>query len=196
MAIGSPLSAALPLSIVAAKKLDRLQIALILCAALYFGALIYALAVDPRPRMFFPIIVIAAALIGSLASKLWVWPYKIVIVTFIVMIPATALLNVVRRTDYSEAAAAADQLLAQRPYQVTTNARQRLALIRQEFPAGGVDLIEIEKRCPPRIAGRWLAHREGRLCIYRSFPWPFEPYRNGVQGTDRELTVRRLPNRC
>jgi hypothetical protein len=194
---GITLCAAIAMSIVAAKKLDRLQIGLIIGAALYFGALTYAFAVDPRPRMFLPIIVIAAALVGSLAPKLWTWPYKIVVSTFILLIPLTTLVNILTRTDFSTAAERADNLLKERPYLTTANARQRMSLLRQEFPAGGVDLIEIDKRCPPRLAGRWLTHRDGGLCIYKSFPWPFEPYRNGQEGLGRDLSWKLVkPQRC
>lgn len=192
---GITLSAAIALSTIAAKQLDRLQIAMIVGAALYFGALTYAFAVDPRPRMFLPIIVIAAALVGSLAPSLWTWPKKIVVSTFVLLIPLTVLTNIVNRSDYSEAAEKADKLLDAQSYMVTSNARQRLALLRQGFPTSGTNLIEIDKRCPPRLAGRWLTQRDGSLCIYTRFPWPFEPYRNGQQGTGREFFFRK-PNRC
>ena len=39
-------------------------------AALYFGALTYALAVDPKPRMFLPVAAAAAALAGLQAARL------------------------------------------------------------------------------------------------------------------------------
>ena len=194
---GITLSAAIALSILAWKKLDKLQIGMIICAALYFGALTYGFAVDPRPRMFLPIVVIAAALIGSLAPQLWTWPYKIVVVIFVVLIPLTTLVNIINRADFSQAAGAADDLLSKQAFLVTENARQRMALLRQDFPTSGKDLIEIANRCPPRLQDRWLAHREGSLCIYRSFPWPFEPYRNGVEQWGKPTPWRLWPpNRC
>jgi len=44
---------------------------LVLAAALYFGALVYALAIDPKPRMFLPVIAVAATVIGALAPRAW-----------------------------------------------------------------------------------------------------------------------------
>jgi hypothetical protein len=194
---GITLSAAIAFCLIAAKKLDRLQIALIVCAALYFGALTYAFAVDPRPRMFFPIIVIAAALIGSLTAQLWQWPRKVVVIIFALLIPATALVITLKRSGFAAEAEQANKLISEQPYLVTDNARQRLALVRQDFPSSGRDLIEIDKRCPPRMQGRWLTQRNGDLCIYTRFPWPFEPYRNGVEIMGRKTRWMLLPpNKC
>ena len=194
---GITLTAALALTVLGAKRLDKLQISLIICAALYFGALTYAFAVDPRPRMFLPIIAISAALIGSLAVELWRWPYKIAVGLFVFLIPLTILVNTINRSDFSESAALANELLAERPYVVTPNARQRMSLLRQEFPSSGRDLIEIDNRCPPRMEGRWLTQRNGDLCIYTQFPWPFEPYRNGVEQWGRKTRwMLWPPHRC
>ncbi len=40
-------------------------------AALYAGALIYGLAIDPKARMFLPIAALAAAIVARLATDLW-----------------------------------------------------------------------------------------------------------------------------
>lgn len=194
---GMTLVGALAITILGAKKLGKLQASLIIAAAIYFATLTYVLAVDPRPRMFLPVIVICAALIGSLGPQLWYWPYKIVAGLFLILIPVTGLLKVVNRTDFSLAAEQADKLLDERPYRVTANAMQRMSLLRQEFPEDGRDLIEIDNKCPPRLQGRWLTRRDGRLCIYTAFPWPFEPYRNGVEQWGRETPWRLWPpNQC
>lgn len=163
---GLTLSGSLIFAALAWKQLGRLQIALIISAALFFGALTYAFAIDPRPRIFLPIVVIAAALIGSLAGKLWVWPRKLVVVTFLALIPVIGVAKANDRIDYRADAEKAEKLLAVEPYQVTPGARERLTLIRQDFAPGGRDLIEIDDWCPPRKEGRWLAHRDGKLCIY------------------------------
>lgn len=47
------------------------EVFLAVAAALYTGALIYALAIDPKARMFLPTAAIAAALIGRLGVVLW-----------------------------------------------------------------------------------------------------------------------------
>ncbi len=194
---GITLTAALALIALGAKRLDRLQIGLIICSALYFGALTYAFAVDPRPRMFLPNVAIAAALIGSLSVELWRGPYKIVISLLLALIPLTVLVNTINRSDFSESAALANEMLTEKPYLVTENARQRMALLRQAFPSGGKDLIEIANKCPPRMAGRWLTQRNGDLCLYTDFPWPFEPYRNGVEIWGRKTPwMLYPPNKC
>jgi len=163
---GLTLCAALIFATLAWKQLGRLQIALIISAALFFGALTYAFAIDPRPRIFLPILVIAATLIGSLAAKLWVWPRKLVVITFLSLILVIGVAKANDRINYRADAQKAEKLLALEPYLVTPDARERLALIRQQFPAGGRDLIDIDDFCPPRQEGRWLAHRDGNLCIY------------------------------
>jgi 4-amino-4-deoxy-L-arabinose transferase-like glycosyltransferase len=165
------LCAGLIFALLAWKTLDRLQLALILSACLFFGALTYAFAVDPRPRIFLPIIVVAAALVGSIAPKLWVWPRKLVVVTFFTAILLVGAVKAATRIDYRPDAEKADKLLALQPYAVTSDARQRLALIRQQFAAGGRDLIDIDDRCPPRQQGRWLALRDQNLCIYSDWSY-------------------------
>lgn len=163
---GFTLCAAIALSLLAWKQLDRLQLALIASAALYFGALTYAFGIDPRPRMFLPIVVIAAVLIGSFVRTKWPWPRTMVPATLLALILVVGAVQVTGRIDYRPDAQKADRLLAHGPYMLTTNARQRLALIRRDFPAGGSDLIEIDDKCPSRLAGRWLTHRDRHLCIY------------------------------
>lgn len=44
---------------------------LVLAGACYAGALIYALAIDPKARMFLPVAAIAAAIIGRLGVRAW-----------------------------------------------------------------------------------------------------------------------------
>jgi hypothetical protein len=40
-------------------------------AALYFGALVYGFAIDPKPRMFLPVAAVACVTIGVLGSVAW-----------------------------------------------------------------------------------------------------------------------------
>jgi hypothetical protein len=47
------------------------DVVLAVAASLYAGALIYGLAIDPKPRMFLPVAAIAAALVGRLAVRAW-----------------------------------------------------------------------------------------------------------------------------
>lgn len=44
---------------------------LIAATALVFGALVYGLAIDPKPRMFLPIVVVASVCFGVLAARSW-----------------------------------------------------------------------------------------------------------------------------
>ena len=44
---------------------------LIGAACLYFGALVYAFAIDPKPRMFLPVAAVACVVIGVLGRLMW-----------------------------------------------------------------------------------------------------------------------------
>jgi hypothetical protein len=44
---------------------------LIGAAALYFGALVYGFAIDPKPRMFLPVAAVACVTIGVLGASAW-----------------------------------------------------------------------------------------------------------------------------
>ena len=166
---GVTLCAGIFLCLLAWKRLDRLQLILIGCAAFYFGVLTYGFAIDPRPRIFLPILVIASVLIGSLATMPWPWPRKVVVPVFLIVIVIVGVFEAGDRINYREAADKAEALISQRPYLVTANTRQRMALIRQDFPAGGSELIEIDDLCPILKQGRWLSSVDGDLCIYRKY---------------------------
>lgn len=154
------------------KHLDRVQVALIAASAAYFAILTYGFAIDPRSRMFLPIIVVAAMLVGTLAIKLWVWPGKVAVAALLGALLAVAVGTSMTRISYGREAMIADRLLERRPYLTTAYARQRLSLIRQSYPEGGTDLIHIDNVCPLLHSGRWRSQRTGNLCIYRRRPGP------------------------
>lgn len=164
---GVLLSSAALLSLLSTKRLDKRQLILIASAVFYFGVLTYGFAVDPRPRMFLPVILISSVLVGSLAMRSWTWPRSLVPPVFLLLIGVVGISEVADRINYRSAALKADKLMNQHPYLVTPNARQRMALIRQDFPTGGRDLIEIDDLCPILKQGLWLHSVDDNLCIYR-----------------------------
>ncbi len=54
--------------------------------ALYVIALIYGLAIDPKPRMFIPVAAIAAGVVGRLAIRSWDAGERMVVVAFVIAI--------------------------------------------------------------------------------------------------------------
>lgn len=71
--MGPVLIGSLVLLAAARKRLSWRSAEVLLAGAalLYAGALIYALAIDPKARMFLPVAAIAAALVGRLGVMLW-----------------------------------------------------------------------------------------------------------------------------
>jgi len=86
-----------------------------------------------------------------------------------VVIAITGVFETADRINYRSSAEKAEALISQRPFLVTANTRQRMALIRQDFPAGGSELIEIDDLCPILKQELWLSSVDGDLCIYRQY---------------------------
>jgi hypothetical protein len=185
---GITLTTALFLVALEWKRLDRVQLALIAAAALYFGALTYGFAVDPRARMFLPVVVIASVLLGTLGARKMEWPRSILPPLFFLVILIVGIYKMLDRIDFGPDAEKANELLKRGSYQLTRNTQERLSLLRQDFPHGGKDLIEIDDRCPIMLQDRWLHIRVRNLCIYRQAP-PLPPYqhfpmRNAIPALD------------
>lgn len=69
--IAPTLWAALVLLFLARDKGVRVPLLLLGAACLYFGALTYGLAIDPKPRMFVPVAAAACAIFGMCGARLW-----------------------------------------------------------------------------------------------------------------------------
>lgn len=149
------------------RKLDRLQSTLIISCGLYFGALTYAFAIDPEPRMFLPVAAAAAALAGSLAPGLWRWPTKMVVVAMIGLATVQTAVSTARRWDPQPSARVADQMLGTTSYELTPGAREALALQRWNPPTGRGHLMHIDDGpCAPSLINRRLIRSVGHVCIY------------------------------
>lgn len=148
------------------RRLSRVQYALLICSALYFGALTYGFAIDPEPRMFIPIAAAAAVLAGSLTPSLFAGPTKIVVVTFFVLIGLIGIAGIRGRNDYSEGASAAAKLMSAAPYELTSRARERLALVDWGAKSRPGHLLDIDHHCRPALNGRRLIGRGKDICIY------------------------------
>lgn len=69
--IAPNLWAALGLLFLARDKSVRVPLLLLGAACLYFGVLTYAMAIDPKPRMFVPVAAAACAIFGLCGARLW-----------------------------------------------------------------------------------------------------------------------------
>ncbi len=84
---------------------------LILAAALYFGALVYALAIDPKPRMFLPVIAVAAIAIGVLAPLAWRRRERLLPAILAVVLTVGGLFGAMQQPDVKPIVRAAGELL-------------------------------------------------------------------------------------
>lgn len=84
---------------------------LILAAALYFGVLVYALAIDPKPRMFLPVIAVAATVIGVLAPLAWRNRHRVLPALVAVALTAGGVAGAMRQPDVKPIVRAAGELL-------------------------------------------------------------------------------------
>jgi 4-amino-4-deoxy-L-arabinose transferase-like glycosyltransferase len=73
-------------------------------AALYTGTLIYALAIDPKPRMFLPVAAIAAAIIGLLAAKSWNRGERLLVAGILAALVLVASVETAKRFDMGKSA--------------------------------------------------------------------------------------------
>ena len=56
---------------IADRRMRQALVAAVAIGVLWFGALTYGFAIDPKPRMFLPTLAVAAALFGALAPRRW-----------------------------------------------------------------------------------------------------------------------------
>lgn len=119
--MGPVLIVALLLLLVARKRLSwrAPEVLLAATALLYAGALIYALAIDPKARMFLPVAAIAAALVGRLGILLWQGRGpRILVATAISAIAIIGAIETGKRFDMTIAGPLAGQWARENPGQV------------------------------------------------------------------------------
>lgn len=85
---GPTLIVALALILLHRRGIGRAPLLLLGAGALYFGALTYGLAVDPKPRMFVPVIAAGAAIIGVLGARGWRERARVPIMMLLVLLIA------------------------------------------------------------------------------------------------------------
>jgi 4-amino-4-deoxy-L-arabinose transferase-like glycosyltransferase len=104
---------------------------LALGAGLVSFLLIYALAQDPKPRMFLLPLCAVAAILGALASRAWRDGRRALVLAFALLLPAKALLFLISGPDFPPAERLAEQWLAARPGAVAIpeTTRRNLALV-------------------------------------------------------------------
>ena len=87
-------------------------------AVLYTGALIYALAIDPKARMFLPVAAIAAALVGRLTIDAWSAKERVLSVGLIASLVVVGAVETAKRFDMGKSAPLAGRWAGEHPGQV------------------------------------------------------------------------------
>jgi len=110
---GSTLVAASLLLALNARRLGERELRPLLwilaAAALWFGGLVFGLAVDPKPRMFEPVLAAAAAAAGLLAARHWRAGERLVPVACLAFLSLWGLVRAYDEFDRAPVAAAAGQ---------------------------------------------------------------------------------------
>lgn len=119
--VGPTLLGAMLLLVLARKRLSwrSPEVLLAGAAVLYTGALIYALAIDPKARMFLPVAAIAAALIGRLGIMLWGTGEKVLVGAMIAGLALVGAIETGKRFDMTIAGPMAGQWARERPGDVS-----------------------------------------------------------------------------
>jgi 4-amino-4-deoxy-L-arabinose transferase-like glycosyltransferase len=94
------------------------EVLLAAAAMLYTGALIYALAIDPKARMFLPVAAIAAALIGRLVVAAWDAGERLLVGGIIAVLLMVGAVETAKRFDMGKAAPLAGQWAREHPGRV------------------------------------------------------------------------------
>jgi hypothetical protein len=84
-------------------------------AVLYTGALIYALAIDPKARMFLPVAALAAALVGRLAVAAWDAGERVLIAAIMAVVVLIGAIETSKRFDMGKGAPLAGQWARDHP---------------------------------------------------------------------------------
>jgi hypothetical protein len=161
---------------------------LVLGAALYFGALVYAFAVDPKPRMFLPVLAVASTVIGVLVPLAWQSGRKLLPAILAAVLAVNGVAVIVQQPDVTPFDAAAPSFLesAPAPLTIDESTRRLLALHPRAMalpPHRAGDrrarLMASRGDCAAAsesLEGRWSLVREasagsgGRLCIFAPLP--------------------------
>jgi 4-amino-4-deoxy-L-arabinose transferase-like glycosyltransferase len=126
------------------RKVDRAQLAVLIASALFFGALTYAFAIDPRPRMFLPVLAGAAAIFGSAAERARPWSYA-----FAVPMAVIAFGGLTYRIDYRAEARQAAAILRTEPREIDQPTRERISLFYWNPPSTkGAKPLHVGAPCP------------------------------------------------
>jgi hypothetical protein len=93
----------------------KLMLFLICAAMLFFGALVYGLAVDPKPRMFLPVAAIASLCFGVFAARSWREGRRALVLVCLALLLCKAAMASYNRLDLQGAGTLARVWIAQEP---------------------------------------------------------------------------------
>lgn len=176
-AIGPLLAASLLLLWFQRRTLSRRTPVIVLaCVAItYTGALIYGLAIDPKPRMFLPVAAIAATIIGILAVRAWDSGDRILVAVMVATLVIVGAIETGKRIDMARSAPLAAAWARENPRSVAVDdtTRRFLALdatlyALPVFPASNQPrlIALVPGSCPGavralrRAPGRWRVARQ------------------------------------
>jgi hypothetical protein len=132
--------------------------------AVYAGALIYALAIDPHPRMFLPLAAIGAAIIGALLPRLWSSGGKLIAGAFLIILLANGIIGVRATVDFRPAEKVAARWAREGRFAVEPGTAKFLALVPE------IRTLPIATADSPRILHLALDHcPQGRVLRRQSF---------------------------
>ncbi|MEO8546804.1 MAG: glycosyltransferase family 39 protein [Sphingomicrobium sp.] len=136
-AIGPTLLFSLLLIVGGRKTLDwkdppaRVMIFMLASAALWFAALVFALAVDPKPRMFTPIVAVACLCVGALGAARMRGKQRLMPVACLLTLTACGVVSANRSVRLEPASELAEKWLADRsrPLAIEDSTAKFLALV-------------------------------------------------------------------
>lgn len=152
-------------------------------AVLYTGTLIYALAIDPKARMFLPVAALAAALVGRLAIAAWDAGERVIVGGILAVVVLIGAVETAKRFDMGKGAPLAGQWAREHPGQVAVEDDTRRFLTFDStvralpvYPAGATDrlIVLVVGQCGE--AGPVAAHPgDWRVLRSADFGLPNDP---------------------
>ena len=133
--------------------------------AIYGGALIYAFAVDPQPRMFLPLAAAGAAIVGVLAPGLWSSGGKLIAAAFVLLLLVNGIIEVRAMSDFRAAESTAARWAHEERFAVDPGTSKFLALVPE------IRALPIAGPSSPRVLHLALDHcPEGQVLRRATFP--------------------------
>ena len=133
--------------------------------AVYAGALIYALAVDPQPRMFLPLAAVGATIVGVLLPTLWSGGGKLIAGAFALLLLVNGIIEMRAMSDFRPAETTAARWAHEERFAVEPGTFKFLALVPE------IRALPIAGTNSPRVLHLALDHcPAGQVVRRATFP--------------------------